>query len=376
MYFTNAKKCAQILKGSKRFLFMKGIILHGGSGTRLRPLTYTDVKQLLPIAGKPISEYALENLIEIGIRKVNIVVGTVGGSEVKEYYGNGKKWGIDISYTFQEKPMGIAHAIGLTRSFVGNEDFVVMLGDNYLQNGISNLFDDYVANRYDGMLALVRVKNPTQFGVAEVRDSRIVKLVEKPKEPSSDLAIVGVYFLKPVVFDVISKLQPSKRGEYEITEAYQKMIDDGMNIGYSIVSGWFKDTGTLEDFLECNRLVLDKIKVNEGEVFQDLNVAGRVSVSPDVIISSNSRVLGPCFIGPGTRIESSYIGPYTSIGSNCTIRGAEVEDSIIMDRAAIELSSGIRIRQSLIGPSVTVYARDIQTRTLKLLLGRDSKVEL
>jgi len=178
------------------------------------------------------------------------------------------------------------------------------------------------------------------------------------------------------VFDVISKLQPSKRGEYEITEAYQKMIDDGMNIGYSIVSGWFKDTGTLEDFLECNRLVLDKIKVNEGEVFQDLNVAGRVSVSPDVIISSNSRVLGPCFIGPGTRIESSYIGPYTSIGSNCTIRGAEVEDSIIMDRAAIELSSGIRIRQSLIGPSVTVYARDIQTRTLKLLLGRDSKVEL
>ena len=171
---------------------MKGIILHGGSGTRLRPFTYTDVKQLLPIAGKPISEYALEDLIEVGIKDVNIVIGSIGGNEVKSYYGNGEKWGINISYTYQHEPLGIAHAIGLTRHFVGNDDFIVFLGDNYLSEGITSLYDSYCSDEMDGMLALVRVKNPSQFGIAEIQNGKIVRLVEKPKEPKSNLAIAGI----------------------------------------------------------------------------------------------------------------------------------------------------------------------------------------
>ena len=192
---------------------MKGIILHGGFGTRLRPFTYTDVKQLLPVAGKPISEYALENLIEVGIKDVNIVIGSIGGDEVKSYYRNGERWGINITYTYQEKPLGIAHAIGLTKEFVGDDDFIVFLGDNYLSDGIAPLYDAYNSEEMDAMLALVRVKNPYQFGVAEIQEGKIVRLIEKPKEPKSDLAIAGVYFLKPAIFEAISRLIPSKRGE-------------------------------------------------------------------------------------------------------------------------------------------------------------------
>lgn len=353
---------------------MKGIILHGGSGTRLRPLTYTDVKQLLPIAGKPISEYALENIIELGIKDLNIVIGSVGGNEVKNYYGDGSKWNIRISYTYQDQPLGIAHAIGLVKDFVRNDDFVVFLGDNYLQDGISKLYENYISNNYDGMIALVKVKNPSQFGIAEVNNDKIVRLVEKPKEPKSDLAIAGVYFLKPMVFDVISRLKPSKRGEYEITEAYQQMIDDGRKIGYSVINGWFKDTGTVEDFLDCNRLVLDKINTNIHN--QKDGISGRVSISDNVNVSTSSRVLGPCYIGNNTIIENSYIGPFTSIGSNCIIRNAEIEDSIVMDGTTIELKAGMIIRQSLIGPNVKITSNISNGRMLKLILGRDSRIEM
>ena len=353
---------------------MKGIILHGGSGTRLRPLTYTDVKQLLPIAGKPISEYALENIIELGIKDINIVIGSVGGNEVKNYYGDGSKWNIRISYTYQDQPLGIAHAIGLVKDFVRNDDFVVFLGDNYLQDGISKLYENYVSNNYDSMIALVKVKNPSQFGIAEVNNDKIVRLVEKPKEPKSDLAITGVYFLKPMVFDVISRLKPSRRGEYEITEAYQQMIDDGRKIGYSVINGWFKDTGTVEDFLDCNRLVLDKINTNIHN--QKDGISGRVSISDNVKVSTGSRVLGPCYIGNNTIIENSYIGPFTSIGSNCMIRNAEIEDSIVMDGTTIELKAGMIIRQSLVGPNVRITSNTNNGRMLKLVLGRDSRIEM
>ena len=353
---------------------MKGIILHGGSGTRLRPLTYTDVKQLLPIAGKPISEYALESIIELGIKEINIVIGSVGGNEVKNYYGDGSKWNIRISYTYQDQPLGIAHAIGLVKDFVRNDDFIVFLGDNYLQDGISKLYENYVSNDYDGMIALVKVKNPSQFGIAEVNNDKIVRLVEKPKEPKSDLAIAGVYFLKPMVFDVISRLKPSGRGEYEITEAYQQMIDDGRKIGYSVINGWFKDTGTVEDFLDCNRLVLDKINTNIHN--QKDGISGRVSISDNVNVSTGSRVLGPCYIGNNTIIENSYIGPFTSIGSNCVIRNAEIEDSIVMDGTTIELKAGTIIRQSLVGPNVKITSNTNNGRMLKLVLGRDSRIEM
>ena len=353
---------------------MKGIILHGGSGTRLRPFTYTDVKQLLPIAGKPISEYALENLIEVGIKDINIVIGAVGGDEVKKYYGNGEKWGINISYTYQEKPLGIAHAIGLTREFVGDEDFIVFLGDNYLNEGITSLYVSYRSDEMDGMIALVKVKNPSQFGIAEVRDGKIVNLVEKPKEPKSDLAIVGVYFLKPKIFDVISRLKPSRRGEYEITEAYQDMIDHGMRIGYSIVSGWFKDTGTVDDFLECNRLVLDKIPNNPSLVKR--NISGRVFVDSSANINEDSTILGPCYIGENAMVNNCYIGPFTSIGANCKVNNADVEDSILMDGATVDLGSSATIRRSIIGPNARVSVGKDPKKVIRLILGRDSSVEL
>ena len=354
---------------------MKGVILHGGSGTRLRPLTYTDVKQLLPVAGKPISEYALENLMEIGIRDINIIIGSTGGEEVKKYYGDGSRWGVNISYTFQEKPLGIAHAIGLTKNFVNGDKFVVFLGDNYIQDGISELYDSFISQNSDGMLGLVHVSNPSQFGIAEVNNGKIVRLVEKPKIPASDLAIAGVYFLSGKVFDYIEKLKPSGRGEYEITEAYQNMVDSKLNIGYSIISGWFKDTGTVEDFLDCNRLVLDKLHIKKGWKEINKNISGRVSIAEDAYISEDSRILGPCFIGSGTRIENSYIGAFTSIGSNCKISNSEIEDTIIMDGAEINLSSNFRLRSSLIGPNVKIKTGGKASNPMKVVLGRDSRLE-
>ena len=353
---------------------MKGIILHGGSGTRLRPFTYTDVKQLLPVAGKPISEYALENLIDVGIKDINIVIGSVGGNEVKSYYGKGEKWGVNISYTYQDRPLGIAHAIGLTKEFVGDDDFIVFLGDNYLNDGISSLYDAYRSDEMDGMLALVKVKNPSQFGIAEVGEGKIIKLMEKPKEPKSDLAIAGVYFLKPGVFDVISRLKPSRRGEYEITEAYQDMIDHGKRIGYSIVTGWFKDTGTVEDFLECNRLVLDKIPSNSSMIMK--NISGRVFVDPSANVDEKSSILGPCYIGPKSIVNNCYIGPFTSIGEGCKVSSADVEDSILMDGATVDLTSSAIIRRSIIGPNARVAVGKDPKNVIRLILGRDSSVEL
>lgn len=353
---------------------MKGIILHGGYGTRLRPLTYSDVKQLLPIAGKPISEYALENLIDLGIKDINIVIGSVGGDDVKNYYGDGSKWHVNISYTYQEKPKGIAHAIGMCRKFVGNDKFVVYLGDNFLQNGISDMYHNF--KECDTLLALTEVSNPSQFGIAEVQGSRITRLIEKPKIPKSNLAITGVYFLSNAIFESIDRLKPSARGEYEITEALQDQIDRGYNVSFSTVKGWFKDTGTVEDFLECNRLVLDKLPENGISPNLSGKASGRLSLHDDLKISENSSILGPCYIGKGTTIENSYIGPFSSIGSNCVIKNAEITDSVIMDGANINFSSRFHIRGSIVGPNASITTSDNSSKTLKIIVGRDSKLEV
>ncbi len=357
---------------------MKGVILHGGSGTRLRPLTYTDVKQLLPLAGKPVSEYALLNLKEIGVTEINIVLGEIGGKEVREYYGDGSRWGVKITYTFQGKPLGIAHAIGMTRDFVGSNSFVVVLGDNYFQNGLKELADKFNNDAYDSLLALTRVMNPSQFGIAEVKNGLIVSLIEKPKEPKSDLAIAGAYFLTPKIFSIIDTLKPSWRNELEITEAFQLMLDKGMNLGYSIISGWWKDTGTVDEFLDCNRMVLDKISSNEEthDSRYERMVSGRVYVGENVKINGQSRILGPCYIGDGTTITDTYVGPFTSIGSGCNINNIEIEDSIVMDGSNIETANGIRISRSLIGSNVSVKPTSSKTGTIRLLIGRDSKIEM
>ena len=276
-----------------------------------------------------------------------------------------------ITYTYQEKALGMAHAILLTESFIGNVDFIVFLGDNFIQNGLTKLYETYIEKGYDGMLALVPVKDPRRFGAAEVDNGRIVRLVEKPKEPKSNLAIAGVYFLKPFAFDIIRKMKPSWRNEYEITEAYQMMIDSGYNIGYDIIRGWFKDTGTVDDFINCNRLVLDKISVDYSSASD--NVRGRVIIGDDVEISDDSTVMGPCFIGENTKIAGSYIGPYTSIGNGCSIKDTEIEDSVIMDNAIIDTKKS-KLRSSLIGSNSRILRSDSANGTLRLVLGRDSAV--
>ena len=355
---------------------MKGIILHGGYGTRLRPLTYTDVKQLLPVAGKPVSEYALLNLIELGITEINIIVGDVGQNEVRGYYSNGSKWNVNISYTFQEKPLGIAQAIGLTREFVGEDDFVVVLGDNYFQNGLTSLNQEFRASKLDALVALTKVDNPSQFGIATVSEGRIIKIEEKPKNSKSNLAGTGAYFIRQNIFPIIKQLKPSWRNELEITEAFQVMLDKGMKIGYALIQGWWKDTGTVEEFLDCNRMVLEKIDDNELRPLSSAMIHGKVKISDNVNISGNTRILGPCYIGPNTTLENTYIGPYTSIGSNCLLRNIEVGNSVVMDSSSLDVSESVRIADSLIGPNTKIMSSKSKPKAFKLVLGRDSKIEL
>ena len=353
---------------------MKGIVLHGGTGTRLRPLTYSDVKQLLTIAGKPTSEYGFLQMNEIGIRDVCIVIGKIGGEEVKQYYGNGSKWNSAVEYVFQEKPLGIAHAISLCKDNTGDDDFVVYLGDNVIQEKLVESYEKFQKEKYDAFLLLVQVKDPSRYGVAEVDGNIITNLREKPKESKSNLAVTGIYFLRKPIYQYIEKLVPSKRGEYEIMEALQAMINDGKRIGYKIIKGWFKDTGTVEDFIDCNMLVLESIKENEKS--ENLNIKGTVKLGSNVVLDENTKILGPCYIGNNVKITDSFIGPYTSIGDGCVIKGIDIENSIVMDNCRIEFQDGRIIYESIIGPSCSIKSGKSKTRRTKLVLGRDSKVEL
>lgn len=363
------------LLNGKVLQIVKGIILHGGSGTRLRPLTYTDVKQLLPLAGKPVSEYALMSLIELGIKDVNIILGDIGGEEVKNYYGNGEKWEVNISYTFQGKPAGIAQAIGLAREFVGDDDFIVVLGDNYFHGGFSQLLGDFRNDEKDAYVALTEVPDPERYGIAEIRDGVIVKMVEKAKNPRSNLAVTGVYFLKKNIFTIIDSLKPSWRGEFEITDAFQKMIEAGMRIGYSIIAGWWKDTGTPEEFIKCNMMALERIPVGEIK----LNGQGtywRTQTEGEVSVDKDSKIVGPCFIGSGSVITNSYIGPYTSVGKNCRIKNTHIENSVIMENVTVNLNFSSVMRESLVGPSSEIHSSRNNEKFLKFIIGRDSKIEV
>ena len=355
---------------------MKGIILHGGSGTRLRPLTYTDVKQLLPLAGKPVSEYVLMNLIDLGISEICIIIGDIGYKEVQDYYGDGSKWNVSISYIYQGKPLGIAHAIGLTKNFVKDQPFVVVLGDNYFHNGFTSMKEAFLEDSFEAYLALTEVSLPSRFGIAEVSNGRIVSIEEKPKKPKSNLAVAGVYFLRESIFEIISVLKPSWRDELEITEALQLMLNKNYRIGYSMIKGWWKDTGTVDEFLDCNRMVLDKIGRSVSDKYDKSEISGMANVDPTANIKRNSRIVGPCFIGKGTIIEDSYIGPYTSIGSNCHLKNIETEDSVIMDNCELIGKDGLRISRSLIGSNVKVRPSTSESGNVSLVLGRDSRLEL
>jgi len=336
---------------------MKGIILHGGAGTRLRPLTYSGPKQLIPIANKPVSQYALEDLISAGIRDIAIVLGETFPELVREHYGDGSRFGVRITYVYQGLPKGIAHAIGLCKDFVGDDKFVVYLGDNMLQNGIKEFVREFVDNNYDAMVLLKEVDDPTSFGVAEFdKSGKLVRLVEKPKVPPSKYALIGVYFLSPEIFRMIEELKPSWRGEYEITDALQMLLERNYNVGYRIVKGWWFDTGKKDDILKVNALILDERLERriEGEIINS-DVEGRVTIDKDTKVI-NSTIRGPTVIGRGCYIENAFIGPFTSIGDNVKIVNSSVEYSIVMGGAVIENVD--RIEDSLIGKNVKILRRE------------------
>lgn len=356
---------------------MKGIILHGGHGKRLRPLTHTGPKQLIPVANKPISQYVLEDLRDSGITDIAIVIGDVYPEKVKERYGDGEKFGVDVTYICQGEPGGIAQAVGLCEDFVGDSPFVVYLGDNLLKGGIGKFVEEFRGSKHDGMILLCEVKNPQQFGVAEFDESeKLVKLIEKPKKPPSAYALTGIYFLRPIIFEMIRKLKPSWRGELEITEAIQLLLDGGYNVGYKFVKGWWKDTGSSEDILESNRLILDEVERRmEGTVEDELSVQGRVFIGENSIIKRGALVRGPVVIGAKTIIEAqAYIGPYTSIGNNVVIKRGEIENSIIMDGCYID--TGDKITDSLIGPHSTITANRRGPKGYRFIVGESARITL
>lgn len=354
---------------------MKGIILHGGHGTRLRPLTHTGPKQLIPVANKPISQYVLEDLRNAGIADIAIVLGDVYPEKVKEHYGDGTKFGVKIIYIHQEAPKGIAQAIGLCEQIVDNDPFVVYLGDNLLKGGIEKFVREFRESEYDGMILLCQVEKPQRFGVAELdKNRKLIRLIEKPKEPPSNYALTGIYFFKPVIFDMIRQLKPSWRGELEITEAIQLLLDNKYNVGYRFVKGWWKDTGAPEDILESNRLILDEMKPkNEGNVEEGATLQGRISIGKGTTIKNGAVIRGPVIIGKNAVIETNvYVGPYTSIGNGVTIKKGEIENSIIMDYCVIDVSE--RIIDSLVGPYSNICSSTNRPYGRRFIVGERSQM--
>jgi glucose-1-phosphate thymidylyltransferase len=351
---------------------MKGLILSGGKGTRLRPLTYTSAKQLVPVANKPVLFYGIEAMAEAGIRDVGIVVGETG-AEIRAAVGDGSRWGLQVTYLEQDAPRGLAHAVLISQDFIGTDPFVVYLGDNLLNKGIKPFVDRFLAERPAAQILLAHVPDPQMFGVAELRDGRVVRLVEKPKEPKSDLALVGVYMFGPEVFTSVRRIRPSLRNELEITDAIQDLIDRGLQVHPDIVDGWWKDTGKLEDMLEANRLILDTLARRiEGDIDAESRIEGKVVVEPGAVIRK-SVVRGPAIIGARATLEHAYVGPFTSIMNDVEIRASEIEHSIVLEGSVIRDLAN-RIEDSLIGKNVTIHRLPVKPSAYRFMLGDNSEV--
>ena len=357
---------------------MKGIILHGGHGTRLRPLTHTGPKQLLPIANKAMSQYALEDLRNVGIDDIAIILGDIYPEKVKEYYGNGEEFGVNITYIYQEKPKGISHAIRLCKEFVGNDKFIVYLGDNVLRKNLTDYTKKFSSSDLDAMILLCEVDNPSKFGVAYVdkdNSSKIKNIIEKPKNSTSNLAVIGVYFLTPKIFGIIDNLKPSSRGELEITDALQLLMDKGNTIAYDTVTGWWKDTGTPEDIIHANRLVLDSIGTeNQFLVEKDISTKDNIIIGSNTKISQDSSIIGPAIIGKNCKIEHGVrLGPYVSIGDGCTLENCSVENSIIMENCRIDAQ--VNLVSSIIAQSSQIDGNAISKKS-QFLLGERTHLKL
>src|SRR3989475_11250471 len=357
---------------------MKGVVLTGGHGTRLRPLTHTGPKQLIPIANKPNVLYCIEDLRDAGITDIGIILGDNMPEKVRDLLGDGSKFGVGFTYITQGSPRGIAHAIGCARSFVGNDPFCVYLGDNLLKEGIRPLVEDFEKRRHEAGILLCPVPQPERFGVAELaKDGSVLSLVEKPKEPRSNLALVGIYLLRPSIFPIIDRLKPSWRNELEITEAIDEVRKAGRTVRAFLVSGWWKDTGRPEDILEANQLVLEGIDpLNEGTVEEDAEVRGRVRIGKGTVVKRGSVIRGPVAIGANCAIgPDTYVGPYTSIGDDSHLVGADVEASIVIGDSVIETPT--QIVHSLIGRHTSVLsAKGRLPKGQHLIVGENSTLYL
>ncbi len=351
---------------------MKGLILSGGRGTRLRPLTHTSAKQLVPVANKPVLFYGIEAIAAAGITDIGIVVGDTR-AEVRAAVGDGSRFGVRITYIEQDAPRGLAHAVLISEKFLAGDSFVMYLGDNLIASGISSLVDEYRKLKCNSQILLARVPNPSSFGVAELEGGKVVRLSEKPKEPKSDLALVGVYMFDPTVFEAVHAIRPSARNELEITDAIQWLVDHGRSVHPHLVTGWWKDTGKVEDMLEANRIILDTFqpKIPAG-LDGGSRVEGKVVFEGGAVLA-NAVVRGPCVIGRGATIENAYVGPYTAIGAGCRIINCEIENSIVWEQSEIR-DIPVRIADSLIGRGVKIHRGQLRPKVHRFTIGDDSEI--
>ncbi|MFI9051381.1 glucose-1-phosphate thymidylyltransferase [Streptomyces sp. NPDC053427] len=353
---------------------MKALLLAGGTGSRLRPITHTSAKQLVPVANKPVLFYGIESLAAAGITDIGVIVGDTA-DEIRAAIGDGSSFGVTVTYIPQERPLGLAHAVLVARDFLAQEDFVMYLGDNFIVGGIGELVDKFRAERPDADILLTRVSDPGAFGVAELdATGRVVRLEEKPPVPASDLALVGVYLFTPAIHEAVRAIEPSGRGELEITDAIQEMITRGLTVRSTVITGYWKDTGNVADMLEVNRTVLDTIEsCLQGEVDESSEIVGRVRLGHGARVR-RSRIVGPAVIGAGTSVTDSYVGPSTSVANDCVIEGSEIEFSIVLADSAI-MGVG-RIEASLIGKNVQVTGARSTPQAHRLVLGDHSEVRI
>lgn len=353
---------------------MKGLILSGGKGTRLRPITHTSAKQLVPVANKPVLFYGIEAMAAAGIREIGIIIAPETGDEIRAEAGDGSRFGVEITYIVQDEPAGLAHAVLTAEPYLGEDPFVMYLGDNLLQGGIVALVEAFEADAPDALILLTPVPDPENYGVAELEDGRVRRLAEKPAQPATDLALVGVYMFNASIHDAARAIEPSPRGELEITDAIQHLVDRGMRVEPHVVEGWWKDTGRLDDMLEANRLILDHIEPSvEGELI-DSTADGRVRIEPGARLE-RCNVRGPAVIAAGARLTDCYIGPYTAIGAGCVIEHAEVEHSILLAGSSVIGLEG-RMESSLLGRNVKIGRGDGQPRAYRFMVGDNSEIAI
>ncbi len=353
---------------------LKGLILSGGKGTRLRPITHTSAKQLVPVANKPVLFYGIESLVAAGVEEIGIIIAPETGGEIREAAGDGSQFGTTITYIEQDAPSGLAHAVLTAEPFLGDSPFVMYLGDNLLRDGITDLVKQFRAEEPDAMILLTSVPDPENYGVAELDGDKVARLVEKPKEPKSDLALVGVYMFTSAIFDAARAIEPSWRNELEITDAIQWLISSGLRVDPHTVRGWWKDTGQVQDMLDANRLILDDLEERvEGEL-TDSRVEGRVVIEPGVVLE-RATVRGPAIIGAGSVIRDAYIGPYSAIGEDVNIERAEIEYSIVLSGSSVRDLDG-RVEASLIGRNVAIARSPALPKAYRFVVGDNAEIAI